>query len=149
MRVAAPIALVILLASATRARAGGARVQCTVRSVHALKAEGGVDAKLEPLRHILEKEPFTAYRTFRLLEEQVRVLQEKVAAEFKLVNGKALTLTFQERLIDEKNRTRLRVLVVYPGLNTQQKIGDGATIPLVVGEHKGGSLLLATTCKTQ
>ena len=137
--------LLSLLALGANARADGTRVQCTVRSVHALKTEGGLDPKLEPLRNILEKEPFTAYKTFKLLEEQVRVLQQKVAAEFKLVNGKTLALTFQERLIDEKDRTRLRLLVVYPGLNTQQKIGDGATIPLVVGEHKGGSLLLATT----
>jgi hypothetical protein len=143
------LALLLLLAVSGTASAEGARVECTVRSVHALKTEGGLDAKLEPLRHILGKDPFTSYKTFRLLEEQARVLQEKVAAEFRLVNGKTLTLTFQERLIDEKERTKLRILVVYPGLNTQQKIGDGATIPLVVGEHKGGSLLLATTCKTQ
>jgi len=146
MRAAALVALLTLPAAAL---AEGARVHCTVRSVHALKTEGGVDPKLESLRHILEKEPFTAYKTFRMLAEQARDLQQKVASEFRIVNGKTLTLTFLERLIDEKERTRLRILVVYPGLNTQQKIGDGATIPLVVGEHKGGSLLLATTCKTQ
>ena len=143
------VALLALIATATPARADGVRVHCTVRSVHALKTEGGIDPKLEKLRHILQKDPFTVYKTFRLLEEQARTLQQKVGADFKLVNGKTLTLTFLERLIDEKERTRLRILVAYPGLNATQKVGDGATIPLLVGEHKGGSLLLATTCKTQ
>lgn len=146
MRAVAQLAMMLL---PTVAFADGARVHCTVRSVHALKAEGGLDAKLEPLRHILQKEPFTVYKTFRLLEQQERDLVQNVAVEFGLVNGKKLTLTFMERLIDEKERTRLRFTLAYPGLNTQQKVGDGATMPLVVGEFKGGTLLLATTCKTQ
>lgn len=146
MRIVAQLAMVLLPAVAL---GDGPRVRCTVRSVHALKTEGGLDAKLEPLRHILMKEPFSVYKTFHLLDQQQRDLAQKVAADFALPNGKKLTLTFMERLIDEKERTRLRFTLAYPGLNAQQKVGDGATMPLVVGEFKGGTLLLATTCKTQ
>jgi len=145
MRAAVTLAMMFSAA----AFADGTRVHCTVRSVHALKTEGGIDAKLEPLRHILNKDPFSQYKTFRLLEQQERDLQVKIAAEFPLVNGKKLSVTFLERLTDDKGRTRLRFALAYPDLNAQQKVGDGATIPLVVGEHKGGILLLATTCKTQ
>jgi hypothetical protein len=142
------VTLMAMLLSAA-AQAGGARVHCTVRSVHALKTEGGLDAKLEPLRRLLKKEPFTVYKTFKLLEEQARDLDQKVPVQFKLKNGKTLTLTFVERLLDDKDRTHLRLTVDYPGLKSQQKVGDGAPIPYVVGEYQGGTLLVVTTCKTQ
>jgi len=144
------VAILAVLAHFSVALAAEPRVRCTVRSVHALKTEGGLDPKLESLRHILGKDPFTIYKTFRLLDEQVRDLKQNVAAKFKLKNGRTLTLTFMERLIDAKERTRLRFTVAYPGVSTQQKIADGATMPLVVPqEYKGGRLVLTTTCKTR
>lgn len=144
------VAILAVLAFVSLARAEEPRVRCTVRSILALKTEGGMDAKLEPLKHILKEDPLTIYKTFRLLDEQSRDLPQKKAEKFKLVNGKTLTLTFLERLLDSKERTRLRFTVDYPGVSAQQKIADGATMPLVLpGEHKGETLVLATTCKTR
>src|SRR3990172_7640104 len=104
-----------------------------------------MDPRLAPLRALLEKSPFDTFKSFRLLAAQTLHCPEAKVTSAPLPNGKALRLTYLGRL-REKGRALLRLKVDYPGMAMTYKVGEGDAIPLVVGAHAGGALVLTIDC---
>jgi hypothetical protein len=143
--------LLLWLCTATTAWAD-APAKCRVRAIHALKTGEGVDAKLEELKPLLKKPPFDAFKSFKLLDEQHPTVELNKATVIDVPNGKKLSLTLLEKIAGkpdkpaDKPRALLRLKVEYPGLATVYKVGEGDPIPLVVGAHGDGTLILAIDC---
>jgi hypothetical protein len=131
-------------------------VKCTVRMILAQEKPGGIDKRLAFLKKQFSQPPFSAYKTVTLLEVKELVIPQANRQQLTLPNGKLFRLTFKERLLGRKNRLRLRMhLSITPPKETRFLPGTLYTIGnkglfLVGGDkHKGGTLVIATTCQVK
>jgi hypothetical protein len=148
----------LVLASVPRhAHGEDTAVKCTVRMILAEeKPSGGLDKRLAFLKKQFSQPPFSAYKTISLLEVKELSILQGQRQQLTLPNGKLFRLTFKERLLGRKNRLRLRMhLSITPPKETRFLPGTLYTIGnkglfLVGGDkHKGGTLVIATTCQAK
>jgi hypothetical protein len=132
---------------------------CTVRVIHAIAAEAGkaptavkLDPKIEKMRPLLSKAPFTAWGEFALLDEKPLDLKLKAPQSFQLPNGKTASLTFIEHLRGQDGRAhRVRVQLqignpARPALNTVFVVDEGGVVLQAGQPFKNGVLILGTSC---
>ncbi|MEK6607956.1 MAG: hypothetical protein AABZ30_09870 [Myxococcota bacterium] len=141
--------LLLLLAPALAAPAWAEPpARCRVRSIHALDADGGVDKKIAKLRPLLGKPPFDRFKSFKLIKEDAVDAEIGRESAVEVPSGKKLVVTFLERVKGDK-KPLLRVKLDYGGVATTYRVGEGDPIPLVVGAHAGGTLVLAVDCASK
>jgi hypothetical protein len=134
-----------------------ASVRCTVRAIHAQHSKKArPDKRLAPLRKQLSKPPFSAYRSFQLLDVKELDIPQAATRQVSLPTGKVLKLTFKERLLGRKNQLRLRMhLSITPPHERQFLPGTLYTIAnrgliLVAGDkHLDGTLVVGITCQAR
>lgn len=136
--------------------AAGDSVKCTIRSIHGLKASGGIDKRLNPLRKQLAKDPFSAFRTMKLLKAVDLDLPQSVTKQVKLPTGKILKLTFKEKLLARKDQLKLRLhLSITPPKKkgylpgTLFTIANRGTLLQAGDKHNGGILVVGITCQAK
>jgi|SRR5688572_4865783 len=156
----------LLLAGALVALPAAARAEddhpwwhCTVRVIHAIAPEAGkagsavkLDPKIEKMRPLLSKAPFTAWGEFALLDERPLDLKLKTPQSFQLPNGKTASLTFVEHLpgLDRRaHRVRVQLQIgnpARPALNTVFVVDEGGVVLQAGQPFKNGVLILGTSC---
>jgi hypothetical protein len=156
------LALACVLAAGGRAEAVET-ARCEVPIIHAIRGDQGkpqkFDAGITRLRGYFEKEPFTAWREFKLIERKELQFNGTGESKFMLPNGREATLSFVEHIrgIDASDhRMRLRLQIEAKNkdkgrhmLDTTFVLEEGGVV-LQGGQHyQGGVLVLAISCKTQ
>jgi hypothetical protein len=108
------------------------------------------------MRAQLSKPPFSAFKTFKLLDTINLRVDGTTANKTTLPSGQTLVLTLRERLLSPKNRVRLRMHLVLSKpaakrrlLSTRFTIYDGGTIFFAVARHQGGTMVIGITCRSQ
>lgn len=136
--------------------AAGNEVTCTVRSILALQQPGSVDKRLAFLRKKLAKPPFSAFKSFKLLESKELSIPQATRQKATLPTGKILKLTYKEKLLDGKDHLRLRMhLSITPPKGKKFLPGTLFTIAnkgtlLVAGDkHQNGTLVVGITCEAK
>jgi hypothetical protein len=134
--------------------AQGNMVSCTIRSLHGLSVPGGVDKRLRFLRKQLSKPPFSAYKTIKLLEAKQLEVPQKATRQIKLPTGKILKLTFREKLLERREKVRLRLhLSITPPKKTKflpgtvYTIADRGTLLVAGDRYRDGTLVVGITCQ--
>jgi hypothetical protein len=133
-------------------RAEEAPAKCAVKIIHALKDGGGIDGKITRLRPYLEKEPFTAWNHFVLLEDKEIELKPKGTAEFDLPNGRRTTLTYVDHFVTDDHRLRLRLTIHAKEkkvLDTTFVLDEGGVVLQAGQKHGNGLLVLGVSCQTE
>jgi hypothetical protein len=159
MRVgAASLVMVAVLLSCAVARAES--VQCDVPIIHALhNGDDGkapeIDSQINRLKPYLEKQPFTAWREFKLLDRKELTIPLNGSSSFTLPNGREATLTFVAHSAGPGDH-RLRLRLVFDDKNKKGKmldttfVLDEGGVVLQAGQRfQGGVLILGVSCKTQ
>lgn len=125
----------------------GEKVSCAVRSIHAQKAAGEFDKRLEPLRKLLQT-VLPDYKAFRLLSSTDLDIPRGQDRKASLPTGEELKLSFIEKLLGRKDHIKLRMkLSVPPRIESMvYTITDGGT-HFAGWDHQGGRLAIAITCK--
>lgn len=131
-------------------------VRCQLHVMLGVKAPGGIDPRLKQLRRQLLKSPFDDFKTIKLLTDRALRIQRKQLANVALPTGKLLKLTYKEKLLDAKNKVRLRMHLSITPPKTRDflpgtlfSIADGGTL-LVAGErHQGGTLIIGISCRSR
>jgi hypothetical protein len=148
------LALSLLVGALGRAGADEPPAKCSVRIIQALHdGAEGIDPKISLLRPYLQKAPFTAWNSFKLLDDKEIVLAPRSASTFELPNGRQATLTYVGHLlVDGKHRLRLQL-----GIAEQQKrvlhttfvLNEGGVVMEAGQRFQGGLLILGISCQTQ
>jgi len=143
----------LALASLTRvAVAEEPTAQCSVRIIQGSKEGQGIDPKITRLRPYLEKDPFTAWKNFTMLEQKELTVPPNSTEKFSLPNGKEASLTYVEHVLrhDGKHRLRLRLEVEKGGkkqLNTTFVLDEGGIVLQAGQAHHAMMLILAFSCE--
>lgn len=128
-----------------------ATADCSVRMIDAFHEPGGVDSRITVLRPYLERAPFTAWRSFRLVEEKNITIAHETTQKFALPNGSQAALTFVQHLLrpDGKHRLRLRLEIEKSGqkvLDTTFVLDEGGVVLQAGQKHGRGLLVLGFSC---
>ncbi len=131
----------LLLATAVFAPAASAEshVSLLAEVVHASNEGSGVDPGLEKMRDQFAKSGISYKSYRRLSQEQLQLVLGK-AADVRLPNGKAATLT----LVSVKG-SQSQVSVSLPPLHTTYTLGREGSVYLQAGPHANGVLILVLT----
>jgi hypothetical protein len=128
--------------------------RCTIRVIHALRDGHGFDSKITRLRTYLEKEPFTGFRHFRLLDARDVDVKPNIPDTFTLPNGKIASLTYVEHLEGQggKHRVRLRLDIEDPThnkkmLSTTFVLDEGGVVLHAGQKHGAGLLVMGISCE--
>jgi hypothetical protein len=147
----APSLLALAWTASARADAPGA-ARCTVRIVHALPGEGGIDPAITRLRPYLENPPFNTWHNFKLLSEKEEQLRPGASAAYPSPNGKTATVTYTEHATPAGKHT-VRGVFEVEHARSKSKTGfalDEGKFFLVAGEKfNGGILIYSLSCKTE
>ncbi len=100
---------VLLMFGLTAASTQAAPASCTIRSIHGLAAPGGLDKRLRPLHKQLARPPFSSFKTMKLIKASALVIPQNSMKQVTLPTGKILKLTFKEKLLERKDKVRLRM----------------------------------------
>src|SRR5437868_1735870 len=109
-----PIGALMLAAALLLARAGSATAappgaaRCTLRVVHAMPGEGGIDAKITRLRPYLQRPPYDHWHSFKLFSESEQEFLPGASASYPLPNGKAATVTYTRHDLAPGGKHRVR-----------------------------------------
>ena len=135
--------------------------RCEVPIIHAVRGDQSkpqhIDSGISRLRGYFEKEPFIAWREFKLLEKKELQFNGAGESKFMLPNGREATLSFVEHIrgVDQSDhRMRLRLQIEAKNkkgrmLDTTFVLEEGGVV-LQGGQHyQGGVLVLAISCTTQ
>ncbi len=135
--------------------------RCDVPIIHAIRGDQGksqsIDPRIDRLKGFFEKEPFIAWREFKLLDRKELQFNGAGESKFKLPNGREATLSFVEHLrgvepSDHRMRLRLQMEAKdksHRMLDTTFVLEEGGVV-LQGGQHyQNGVLILAISCKTQ
>ncbi|MEO6954681.1 MAG: hypothetical protein ABI321_22975 [Polyangia bacterium] len=151
-------ALCLWLAAPAQA---GEHLVCTVRVIQAgdavTAAQGTepvpkLDPRIDRLRSFLLKPPFTAWRTFELLDSKTLDVVEGVPQSFTLPNQKVATLTLVQHLPDtggKHHRLRMQLELgkgTPNSLKTVFVIDEGGLVLQAGQPHRHGILVLGTSC---
>lgn len=150
----------VLVALASWARAAVAdentnmepTARCAVRIIQGSHEGQGIDPKITRLRPYLEKDPFTAWKNFQLLEQKDLTVPPKATQTFALPNGKQAALTYVDHVLrpDGKHRLRLRLEVEKGAkklLDTTFVLDEGGMVLQAGQAHHAGMLILAFSCE--
>ena len=145
------LALALLLLSLPARADDQPAARCTLRVVHALPQEGGVDDKLQPLRARLLRAPFREWKTFRLLSAEERELQPTGAVEYPLPEGRKAHLVYSEHAM-EKGKHVVRGTLGLDGVRSSARtmfsLDEGGVLLVAGQRHAGGILIYALSCRT-
>lgn len=145
----------------TLALAGGAlgeerpapAARCTLRVVHALPADGGLDPRLDPLRRRLSRPPFSFWKTFQLLSAQEQEIQPESSVEYPLPDGRKARLTYAEHDETPGGKHVVRGSLELEGARSRSRTMfalDEGGLFLVAGQrHGAGILIYALSCQTE
>lgn len=154
--IALSVAATLAAAAAPGTARAGDAVTCTLRLIHGLETPGGIDKRLAAFRKQLSKPPFSAFKTLRLVKQQELQIPRGATKKAKLPTGKILKLKFKERLLERKNKIRLRIhLSITPPKQkrflpgTLYVISDGGTIFAGGDAFKGGRMVVGITCRSK
>jgi hypothetical protein len=145
--------LAVSLLAIGRAAAEEPPARCSVRIIQALHEGDGIDPRINLLRPYLQKGPFIAWKSFKLLDEQELTVPLHSASTFALPNGRQATLTFVGHLLaDGKHRLRLQL-----GIGDQHKkvlhttfvLDEGGVVMEAGQRYQNGLLILGISCQTQ
>jgi hypothetical protein len=144
---------VLLMFGLTAASTQAAPASCTIRSIHGLAAPGGLDKRLRPLHKQLARPPFSSFKTMKLIKASALVIPQNSMKQVTLPTGKILKLTFKEKLLERKDKVRLRMhLSITPPKKTRFlpgtlfTIANGGTLLVAGDKYKGGTLVVGVTC---
>ena len=136
--------------------AAGDSVTCTIRSIHGLAAAGGLDKRLRPLLKQLARPPFSSFKTMKLIKASALEIPQSSMKQLTLPTGKILKLTFKEKLLGRKDKTRLRMhLSITPPKKTRFlpgtlfTIANGGTLLVAGDKYNGGTLVVGVTCQAK
>jgi hypothetical protein len=154
----------LALALASMAADSAAAVEtarCDVPIIHAIRGDQQkpqtIDPRIDRLKPFFEKEPFIAWREFKLLDRKELQFNGAGESKFTLPNGREATLSFVEHMRGvEPSDHRMRLRLQIDGKTKSQRILDttfvleeGGVI-LQGGQHyQNGVLVVAISCKTQ
>jgi hypothetical protein len=137
--------------------------RCEVPIIHAVRGDQAKPQQFDPaitrFKTFFEKEPFTAWREFKLIDRKELQFNGTGESKFMLPNGREATLSFVEHIrgMDASDhRMRLRLQIESKNkdkghrmLDTTFVLEEGGVV-LQGGQHyQGGVLVLAISCKTQ
>jgi hypothetical protein len=131
------------------ARAEPPNATCEIRVVHALPGGKDIDARLARFRSHLERPPFTAWGTFKLLDEKDVVLALGKPAKMSLPTGKTATLTYVEhqQRADGPHRLEMRLQIEGDRRIDTSFVLDAGGVVLQAGQkYKDGVLALGFSC---
>jgi hypothetical protein len=112
-----------------------------------------MDPNIKRLRPYLERAPFTAWKSFRLLGEKDLPIAEHASASFELPNGKQASLTYVGHFVaaDGDHRMRLQLGITDGAkkmLHTTFVLDEGGVV-MQAGQRLGnGLLILGVSCQT-
>jgi hypothetical protein len=140
-----PPVVVVEARAPDKLQAGEDKIKCTVRFIHALAKKGPTDKALEPIQKKLKSLPFQSYK---LLDKAKLTLTRGKTRQTPVPNGAKMSLMFIEKLLEGKDRLKLRLQVKVPPKvkNLVGTMPNRATWPAVIMDHKGGKLVIALTC---
>jgi hypothetical protein len=135
--------------------------RCDVPIIHAIRGDQAksqsIDPRIDRLKASFEKEPFIAWREFKLLDRKELQFNGAGESKFVLPNGREATLSFIEHMrgvdaSDHRMRLRLQIDAKNKNhrmLDTTFVLEEGGVV-LQGGQHyQNGVLILAISCKTQ
>jgi hypothetical protein len=155
--------LAVLAACGLTFGAGGvARAEtavCDVPIIHALgNGDDGrapeIDARINRLKPLLKKAPFTAWGEFKLLDRKELQIVESGSASFALPNRRDATLSFIAHSTGPgDHRMRLKLSIEDKSkkdkmLDTTFVLDEGGVVLQVGQRFEGGVLILGVSCKT-
>jgi hypothetical protein len=126
------VAVVAVVAHADPANAQSADGQCEVYEIEASGEAGGMDKQLGKLAGKLSKPPFTAYKSFKLVQKHDTGLQLKTPLKLTLATGGSMELHLKDKSVEKGKKPRLRL-----GVNIDSKQGKrvvGATTQIDSGD---------------
>jgi len=142
------------MAVAVRAQtpADALTASCVVRQILASQAPGGIDPKLAFLKQQLSNQPFSGYKSFKLLQENTLALSGGTAQSLPLVTNQTLGLAYKEKLSVAGGKIRMRMqMTLAQGekkvLDTLYAIDEGGTLLQAGQKYQDGTFVLAITCK--
>jgi hypothetical protein len=154
MRASALALALAVLAAAPRARAEEeVDARCTLRVIHALPEEGGVDPQLAPLRARLLRPPFLFWKSFRLLSAQEKLLKPASTVEYQLPDGRKATLLYAEHALGPRGRHVVRGSFHLEGARSTARtmfaLDEGGSFLVAGAKHQGGIIIYAVSCTTE
>jgi hypothetical protein len=132
---------------------------CEVPIVQALHngddgREPVIDPKIDRLRPYLSKQPFIAWREFKLLDRKDLEVPLHGSRSFTLPNGREAELSFQEHSAGPgDHRLKLRLSIDDPKkksrmIDTIFVLDEGGVVLQVGQPYQNGILILGVSCKT-
>lgn len=151
----APLALALLLAAPALGDVAPRppdQATCRFKTVHALAGgDGSMDPRITMLREDLQKPPFTAWKTFRVLGDVEKRLSAGESASIDTPDGRTATLTYlghDERGGKHAVRGQLGFRGEKSDTRTAFTLDEGGHLVVAGHKHQGGILIYAITCKT-
>lgn len=149
--------LLLLVGTAKVAAAQGdkneEKAECVIFEVRASNDAGGVDPALAPLQKKLQKPPFSAWKTFKVVKKHTKTAVLMTALEVKLATGGKLSLLYRDRSDTKGKKTRLRFGFTLDDANGKRKAdmtikADSGDYTLVGRDANkdGSSHILAISC---
>ena len=133
---------------------------CEVPIVQALHngddgQEPVIDPHINKLRPYFLRQPFTAWREFKLVSRKELDIPLHGSQSFTLPNGRGATLTFQQHSDSpgEDHRLTLRLTIDDPNkksrmIDTTYIVDEGGVVLHVGQRYQGGVLIVGISCKT-
>lgn len=119
--------------------------RCALKSVQALPSPGGIEPTLARLRPYLERPPFTAWHTFKLLGEKEATLTPGATASYPTPTGRSAQVTYTSHATSSDGRHLVRGVLRVAGSRSTSKTSfslDEGGFFLVAGERYGGGILI-------
>jgi len=135
--------------------------RCDVPIIYAVRGDQAKPQQIDPgitrLRGYFEKEPFIAWREFKLLDRKELTFNGAGESKFTLPNGREATLSFIEHMrgvdaSDHRMRLRLQIDAKNKNhrmLDTTFVLEEGGVVFQGGQHYQSGVLVLAISCKTQ
>ena len=114
-----------------------------------ISGAGSIDPKIGTMPQ-LQKPPFSAYNTYKLVDKKTLPLAKGTPATYPMVNGRTLQVTLLD--VTSDNRFHVTTAINQPGGEAYLKLLEVTASPnepfFVGGQtYQGGSLVLALTMK--
>jgi len=132
--------------------AGELHAKCFVRMIKASHdAGGGIDPKITRLRPYLEKAPFTAWKSFSLVDEKDMTVAPNTTDRFQLPNGKQASLSYVDHVLSPQGKHRLRLKLeidkeAKKEIDTTFVLDEGGVVFTAGQKYAGGMLILGVSC---
>lgn len=125
---------------------------CTFLEIQAGTGDGGIDAALKPLAGKLEKPPFSAWKSFKLVARHPQTLALMKAVDVPLKMGGKLGALFRQHSQSPGKKDRVSLSLALDdksgkrALDTKVHVDEGDYFVIVIGQSADGGQLLAFSC---